>query len=217
MTEWIETTFRIPYWIDLFRTFPPALCFLLVGVGLLLLLYGRVIFLLVVILNAAAIGAYAGWQIGLMFDRPHLGMAVVAVFLAAVAWPMLKVAASFLTGVVGAVLLVYLWPLIWNRPEYLPVAAVVGFVALAIAGWYLFKPAVIAFTALQGSLMIVLAGLALLDQWRIREWDADWWAGQNPLAVAAVVLGLTFVGVLYQGQLTEEEKKLEDRKVVGRE
>jgi len=187
---------HILYWFDLIRSLPVTVNILILGAGLIFLTYGRAVFRMALILNAALIAGYVGWYLGLLVDRPRLVAALLALAFAILAWPMFKIAVACTAGLLGTIFLVAAFSLVTQRVEYMVIAVAAGFICFAVLGWYLINPAVVGFTALQGSAMLVLGGLALIERTTtiivVSRWPdrAPW--------VLMVILALAVVGALFQ-------------------
>lgn len=201
--ETIHSKFHLLSWLAYLRNLSPSMLLLVLAAGVIFLLYGRVVFKTVVILNAALLAGYVGWHLGQMVEHPRLLAAGSAIVVGLLAWPLLELGVACITGLVGAVIAVSVFSMVMPQYQpYTPIVAGVGFVLFAFLGWFLFQPAVMAFTAFQGASMIVLTAVTLLDRFGPKVWNVQWWAVSHSLAVAALIVALTVLGVAYQGRFT---------------
>lgn len=160
----IASVFSVSCWLDIIRRQPTGLVLLILAAGIIFLLVGRRAVQLAVILNAAMIGGYLGWQLGIVLEYPKLAAAGAAVVFAILAWPMFKVALALCVGAVGAATVVLVLTALSPDSDYLPIATGVGFICFALLGRFLTNPAIVVFTSLQGSAGIIFASLALLER-----------------------------------------------------
>ncbi len=144
---------------------------LLLGAGLVYLLQGWKIFKVLVVANAAILGAMVGAWIGEHLHGEHTwlyaGIAGAVIF-GAVAWPAWKFAISIMGGLAGSVIGFVTWGAIANAAGSASpqanawVGALIGLITLGLLAFVIFRFVVVVFTSLQGSGMVVFALLALL-------------------------------------------------------
>jgi len=146
-----------------------AVVLLLGGVALLAL--GFKYFKLFVILNGAALGGLVGMYLGATTESTRLPAVLGlggAVLLGALAYPAIKSFVCLMGAAAGGVLGYGVWNVAANaanRPGMLDHAwagGLVGAVAVGMLAWVAFRAAVMIFTSVQGSLMVVAGGCSLL-------------------------------------------------------
>ena len=127
-----------------------------VVLGLISLLYGLKLFKGMIVIYAAMAGVVVGGAVAVRFGAPGpLGSVVGAVVLAALAWPLLKVAVSIFGGIAGGLLgaMCALW---LNDPVYVLIGGLVGLVLGFVLGFLLFRGVIVFTTAVLGALLVVL-------------------------------------------------------------
>ena len=144
---------------------------LLLASGLVYLLQGWKVFKILIVINAAILGAFLGQHLGTLLQGENMplfcGLAG-ALLLAALAWPLMKFALSLMGGLAGSFLGYGMWHYAANvlgKPhlnEYAWAGALIGLITLGLLSFLIFKLVVMIFTSLQGSIMTVSGILALL-------------------------------------------------------
>ena len=193
--------FQLLYWLDSISRLPLAIIILILGCGLLFLVYGKMIFNIAVVINAAMFGAYFGWTLGIATGRPYLFAIAFGLLFGILAWPMLHIAVAFVAGMIGMTLflqIVFVWP---KLTEISPILAAIGFILFAILGWKLLIPAVILFTSLEGATMTTLATLALINQLASGNINIRWFVFGKSGIIALIIFALTAIGIIYQMKL----------------
>ena len=193
---------------------------LLALAGLLYLLIGWRIFKMLVMLNAAIIGAMLGgmatvelghqeyWWIGVLLGAGVLGF---------LAWPLMKLFVALFGGAVGAGLGFTAFQQIvlsMGRPELLPYAwmgAAGGAIVLGLLAVLVFLGGVMIATALQGAAMLVGGLLALLFKFdSLRETLSDYLLAR-PAVLLLVVLGVCLGGLAVQIASSGRHRKQKNR------
>ena len=143
----------------------------LVLVGVVFLIFGFKYFKALVIVNAAALGALCGMYVGTLTGRANLPLLLGlagAVLLGALAWPTIKYCVCLMGALAGGLVGFALWHFIANLINnegmlgYAWAGGLIGMVALGMLAFVLFRTAVMIFTAVQGSVMIVSGICAVL-------------------------------------------------------
>ncbi len=141
---------------------PEAIVF--IAFGVICLFYGWRIFKALTIMAFALIGLLIGMLISQKMgssNNPILAVMLGIVF-GIVAVPMMRWAVGILGAVAGAIITGGLWFAFKLPDQYLWAGAITGFVAGGMISFIVFKIAVILFTSVQGSSMIVAGTLTLL-------------------------------------------------------
>lgn len=155
--------------VNAVQSLEPWQAALLIGMGLVYLLQGWKIFKILVIVNAAVLGAMAGSMIGALQDQQWslYGAIIGAAALAILAWPLMKFAISLMGALAGGFAGFSLWRYVstvtshTDLTQYSWVGGLIGLVLLGALAFLLFHLVVILFTSLQGS-MLVVAGIVSL-------------------------------------------------------
>jgi hypothetical protein len=140
----------------------PAEAALFVILGVIFLLFGINIFKMLVIANAALLGAIAGAWIGEKGGNAPVGAISGAFIAGALSWPLMKHAVAIIGALIGAFVGASVWKLANQNPELAWAGALCGGAVFGLLSFVLFRGCVIMFTSLQGAAMIVVGILALL-------------------------------------------------------
>ncbi len=140
----------------------PGVAVILILAGIVYLLFGYSIFKVLVTLNAAVLGGYAGTLLGEK-NGVEVPAAIVGGLLAATAaWPTMKYSVAIMGSMFGAVLGVTAWRLANLDPQFGWSGAVTGIVFFGLLSFLLFRECIITYTSLQGSVMLIFGVLGLL-------------------------------------------------------
>ena len=148
--------------LSLSQNMGPGMAAVLILLGVVYLLYGYNLFKILVVLNAALLGASLGLMMG---DRSGAKwpLAVVgAVLLGAISWPAMKYAVALMGGMFGALVGTTMWRIMDLEPGYAWSGAAIGVVAGGLLCFILFRGCVMMYTSLQGSVMLIFGTLGLL-------------------------------------------------------
>jgi hypothetical protein len=186
----------------------PATAVLLVLAGAVYLALGWHLFRMLVMLNAALLGAFLGALIGERLDS----VAACAFFggftAAAVAWPLMDYAVSIMGAVVGGVLGASIWCIAGQEPAMAWAGAMTGMVAFGMLSFILFRGSVIMFTSLQGAFMLIFGVLGLLCKYQAIAPAVAKGLAVHPMVLPAAVFVPALVGLLFQqSQLPPPEPK----------
>ncbi len=144
---------------------------LLVGLGVVFLLWGFKYFKILVVVNAAAVGGCAGYALGTVSQSqsmPILLAVAGALVIGALAWPLLRWAVALLGAVSGLIIGLVICDIVVNVSGDASLAnyhwpmALVCMTALGMLTFISFNPVVMIFTSIQGASMIVLGAVSLL-------------------------------------------------------
>lgn len=183
-------------WIEQLRQLPTPALVLMIGAGVIFLLYGRSLFRGILILNAILFGAWLGWQIGQTTQYPYIITIGIAIVLGILAWPLFKVAVAILSGLTGATMVWQVVSLYERTAYYGPVLVIVGFLVFAVLGWFLLKATITVVTAVQGAGMILFSLVVLAQRAGLLE--GGWMQVDKPGAIHLAVVILAILGILYQ-------------------
>ena len=202
-----------PHWpgraelLDACRATDGVLAAVLLVAGIGYLFVGYMLFKLLVVLNVAGLGAWGGWWLGDRFGHPLAGMAVGGVVAAAVAWPAMRYAVAFCAAVVGFAAGVAVWRSTGLLDAYAPAGGMVGAVFLAMLSFVGFKLSIIAFTSVQGGILLLGGALSLALKYDgLGEPTRRFCEGQ-PLALPLALLVVSLAGVIFQQHSYRNEGK----------
>ncbi len=138
-----------------------------IAFGIICLFYGWRIFKALAIMCSSLVGLVVGLflshQVG-GESNPLLGI-IMAIVFGVIAVPMMRWAVSILGALSGAIITAGIWYALELPEEYMWAGGLTGLVAGGMISFIVFKIAVMLFTALGGSSMIVAGILSLLYQY----------------------------------------------------
>jgi len=144
---------------------------LLLACGLVYLVQGWKVFKVLVVANAAVLGAMLGSRLGTLMHGQNMWLwagSSGALLCAMLALPLMKYAVSVMGGLAGSFLGYGLWYYAANLTgqqqvlQYAWAGALLGLVTLGLMAFVVFKLVITVFTALQGSVMTVSGIVSLL-------------------------------------------------------
>lgn len=195
----------------------------LIIVGAVFLLLGFKYFKILVIANGAAIGALVGAYIGSLRGSPNMPwlLAVAgAALLGFLAWPTIKYTVGLMGALAGGLAGFALWLAVGNAlanealVRHAWAGGIIGMILVGMLTFVAFRPAVMIFTAVQGSVMIVSGFCSLLlVHPGIRDSIQPELAG-NDFLLSVLVAVPAVVGFVVQfamefGKIREKRKKVE--------
>jgi hypothetical protein len=180
---------------------------LLFACGLVYMLQGWKVFKILVVANAAVIGAVVGGRIGgfLRGDNTWLYTGIAgALLLAALAGPLMKYAISLMGGLVGSFVGYSLWTYVANAAgrgdlsHYAWVGALIGLITLGLLAFVILQAVVTIATSVQGSLMTSSGVVALLMKYEPLRNSLEVPLRDNTHLVALLVGVPAVIGVAFQ-------------------
>lgn len=179
---------------------------LAVSFGAVYLMYGWRIFKALAVISFALLGLYAGMWAGGQFDNVLLGAVLGSASLAILSIPLMRWAVSILGAVAGGILTAGVWHA-GNLPDqFIWAGGLVGIVAGGMISFIIFKIAVMLFSSLGGSAIMVAGILSLLHQYtatteRINDliYNYNWF-------LPAALLIPTALGMVLQNKLVKSSK-----------
>ena len=133
-----------------------------ISFGIVYLMYGWRIFKVLVVVCFGLAGLFLGMRLGTYIGSEMWGSVIGVAVLAIISVPLMKWCVSMLGAVAGSVLTAGLWYAFELPQEYIWAGAIIGFVAGGMISFIVFKIAVMLFTSLGGSTIVVICLLALL-------------------------------------------------------
>jgi MFS family permease len=161
---------------------------LIVG-GVIYLMYGWKIFKVLVVINAAVLGALLGAWVGGVLqgspppaeaakaaeqvqaqggNMPLFGAIAISLLMAVLALPLMKYAVSLMGGLAGSLLGYSAWHYISHAAgaeavyAYAPAGALVGLVTMGLLAFLIFRVVIIIMTSFQGSLLAITGLLGVM-------------------------------------------------------
>lgn len=134
-------------------------------VGVLCILYGYKWHKWVVVALAALLGLFIGHILSQQMGKSLIVAIALGVLFATIATPMLRWTVAIFGGLTGAFLGANAWTLSNASPADAKWAgACMGFIAVALLSFVIFRFVVVLFTSIGGAAMMVLGGITLLMQ-----------------------------------------------------
>lgn len=177
-----------------------------VSFGAVYLMYGWRIFKALTAISFGLLGLYAGIWVGGLFDQVLLGGITGLVLLTILSVPLVRWAVSILGAVAGGVLTASVWYACELPEQFIWAGGLVGVVAGGMISFIVFKIAVMLFTSLGGSAIMLIGILALLHQYEpTTEQINDLIHNQNWFLSVALALP-TFAGIFIQNKFIKGAK-----------
>jgi hypothetical protein len=175
-----------------------AVAILLVLLGMVYLLFGFHLFKPLVILNATFVGSVLGVYVSGKTGGP-LPAGILGGFMgAAVTYPLMKWAVAVMGGLFGALLGVTLWKTFGFEPGFAWTGAMMGLIGCGLLCFIVFRGSVMAYTSLQGSVMLVFGILGLIFKYQSLGPRLSEGLTLKPFLLPMVVFIGTVLGLIYQ-------------------
>ena len=188
-------------------TYGSIMAMLLFACGLVYMLQGWKIFKILVIANAAVLGAVVGAHVGgfLRGENTWLYTGIAGgLLLAVLAGPLMKYAVSLMGGLAGSFVGYSLWHYVartMERPDFTQygwVGALIGLITLGLLAFVILKTVVTVITCIQGSVMAVSGVVALLMKHPALRESLELPLRQNTHLVALLVGVPAVIGFAFQ-------------------
>ena len=177
--------------------------------GVVCLLYGWRVFKILVVISFALLGLFLGISITdkiVGLNSQLWGGLIGMGLLAVLSVPLMKWAVCLLGAVAGGILSSGIWYACGLTERYILAGALIGMVAGGMISFIIFKVAVILFSSLGGSCLIVVGFLALLYLYpqtseRVEEiiFTKKWF-------LPTVLMAPTLIGVVLQNKFVKDSK-----------
>ena len=175
-----------------------GLAVLMVVCGIVYLLFGLYIFRVLVTINGTLLGIYLGALIGRSSGTEVPAGIVGGLLMATATWPVMKYAVAVLGGIVGAGIGAATWRLANLDPTFTWSGALTGIVFFGLLSFLLFRECVMTYTALQGAVMLVFGGLALMFKYDQFGRVLNHSFTGKPFLLPLVIFIPTLLGFIYQ-------------------
>lgn len=184
-----------------------ALTFL--SFGTICLFYGWRVFKILVVINFGLAGLMLGMAVierinGL--DNQLAGGLICMGLFAVLSVPLMRWAISILGAVAGAILTAGLWYACGLTEQYIWAGALVGFIAGGMISFIIFKAAVMLFTSLWGSGLVVVGALAVLHIYPKTSTQVEYIVFNYKWFLPTVLIVPTALGVALQNQFVKKSK-----------
>jgi len=180
-----------------------------ISFGMVCLFYGWRVFKILVVISFALLGLFLGVSITdkiVGLNSQLWGGLVGMVLLAVLSVPLMKWAVCLLGAAAGGILSSGIWYASGLTERYILAGALIGMVAGGMISFIVFKVAVILFSSLGGSCLIVVGSLALLYLYpqtseRVEEiiFTKKWF-------LPTVLMAPTLIGVILQNKFVKDSK-----------
>ncbi len=134
----------------------------LVVVGALCVLNGYRWHKYVIIICAFLGGLLLGHLLSKSMGQSRIVMAAIGLLCAVVATPLLRVAVAVFGGLTGAFIGANAWTAFSDSPDAHLAGAAMGFIALGMAAFIMYRVVIVLFTSIGGAAMAVMGGLTLM-------------------------------------------------------
>lgn len=180
------------------QTMGPAIAALLILAGVIYLLFGVYMFRVLVMLNAALLGAYLGALLGSHGRAPAAGAFLGGFTAAAITWPLMKHAVAVMGALFGAILGASLWRTCGLEPQYAWAGGMTGMVGFGMLTFILFRGSVMMFTSLQGAVMLVFGILGLIYKYQDLAPSVTDHITFQPFILPSIIFIPAILGLIYQ-------------------
>jgi hypothetical protein len=180
-----------------------------ISFGAVCLFYGWRVFKILVIISFALLGMFLGVSITdkiVGLNSQLWGGLVGMVLLAVLSVPLMKWAVCLLGAAAGGVISSGIWYASGLTERYILAGALIGIVAGGMISFIIFKIAVILFSSLGGSCLIVVGSLAILYIYpqtseRLEEiiFTKKWF-------LPAILMAPTLIGIILQNKFVKDSK-----------
>ncbi len=133
-----------------------------VAVGALCVFNGYKWHKIVIVLCAFMAGLGLGHLLSQRMGESRLVMGAIGLLCAVIATPLLRITVAIFGGLTGAFIGANAWTTLSDSPDVHLAGAGMGFIALGLATFLMFRLVIVVFTSISGAAMAVLGGAALL-------------------------------------------------------
>ena len=199
VVDWLVDLSQSPY--------GPIMAMVLFACGLVYMLQGWKIFKILVVANAAVLGAVVGGHLGGMLrgENTWLYTGVAGgLLLAVLAGPLMKYAVSLMGGLAGSFVGYGLWNYVAHTtgglapPEFAWVGALIGLITLGLLAFVILQIGVMVVTSIQALNMTVCGIVALMMKYEPLRESLDGPLRENTHLVALLVGVPAVIGIAFQ-------------------
>ncbi len=178
-----------------------------VAFGVIYLIYGWRVFRVLVVINFAILGVFAGRYMGALLGSGMWGAILGCLILGTVAWPFMKYAVSVLGALAGAVIGLALCRSIGLPDQVLNFGVLIGVICGGFLAFSSFKMSIMLFTSLQGSGFLVIGVMALLNAYPSFGLHLTSAVMTYHFLLPMLVIIPTVVGIIMQFHLLQHESE----------
>jgi len=183
-----------------------------VSFGSVCLLYGWRVFKVLVVISFALLGLGMGLIVGgkVMGENNEIWAGLIGLgLLAGVSLPLMRYAVSILGALAGGVLTSGIWYGFGLTENYIWAGALIGIIAGGMISFIVFKIAVMLFSSLGGSALIVVGMLALLYNYPQTREQVEYVVFKNKWFLPIALIAPTAIGLLIQNRFVKRSKEWE--------
>jgi hypothetical protein len=181
-----------------------------ISFGVVCLLYGWRVFKILVIISFGLVGLGLGIMLGDKIQGESsriLGGLIGLAVMAAVAVPLMRWAVSLLGALAGGLLTSGIWYAAGLNEKYIWAGALIGLIAGGMISFIVFKVAVMLFSSLGGSALIVAGVFALLYLYPETSKDIKDLVYENKWFLPVALMAPTAVGLIVQNKFIKRSKE----------
>jgi len=181
-----------------------------ISFGVVCLLYGWRVFKILVVISFGMVGLGLGATLGDKIQGQNsqiLGGLIGLGLMAAVAVPLMRWAVSILGAIAGGLLTSGIWYACGLTERYIWAGALIGVIAGGMISFIVFKVAVMLFSSLGGSALIVVGLLALLYLYPETTDDVKDLVYDNRWFLPVALMAPTAVGLIVQNKFIKGSKE----------
>lgn len=186
---------------------------LAVSFGVVYLLYGWRIFKILAVIAFGLLGLFIGMKLGQRAGNQMWGGVIGLVTLVALSIPLMKWAICILGAVAGGMMTGSLWYACGLEQRYILAGVIIGMVAGGMISFIVFKAAVMLFTSLGGSAIMMVGVLSLLNSYEKISTpptaNIENWAFSNTWFLPVALLAPTVIGIIVQNKLIKKSSDWE--------
>jgi hypothetical protein len=181
-----------------------------ISFGTVCLFYGWRVFKILVVICFALLGLAIGIAVAdriVGLDNQLIGGIIGAVILAVLSIPLMRWAVSVLGAVAGAILAAGIWYAAGLNETYIWAGALIGVVAGGMISFIIFRVAVILFSSLGGSSLVVIGTLALLYLYPKTKFQVEALVYHRKWFLPLAIIIPTLIGLILQHRFVKGSKE----------
>jgi hypothetical protein len=183
-----------------------------ISFGTVCLMYGWRVFKVLVAISFALLGLGMGLVVGgkVMGDGNQIWAGLIGLgLLACVSLPLMRYAVSILGAVSGGIITSGIWYGCGLTEQYIWAGALIGIIAGGMISFIVFKIAVMLFSSLGGSVLVVVGMLALLYNHQATQVQVEYVVFKSKWFLPLAIMLPAAVGVVIQNMLVKRSKEWE--------
>jgi hypothetical protein len=183
-----------------------------ISFGSVCLLYGWRVFKVLVAISFALLGLGIGLIVGgkVMGEGNEIWAGLIGLgLLVGVSLPLMRYAVSILGALAGGVMTAGIWYGFGLTENYIWAGALIGTIAGGMISFIVFKIAVMLFSSLGGSVLIVVGMLALLYHYPATQEQVEYVVFKNKWFMPVALIAPTAIGLVLQNRLIKRSKEWE--------